>query len=623
MQHRLKFALLSVALLLSGCDLAQRFASPEERINAEMPLSVALRQARERLAEQLSPGSVEHAALDKTWATRLRARALSCSPDFTPSWKHSRAEIQVGVKDKACFAEFDRKLLRWIGLQRLRLALAMPPLGVPAEGAAVHISPALQGMHLQLPRDAGQAAVLALQTAKGFELIALDDGRSLFKDPNPVSELSVAPNGRVFAESSAGVLRLRMSDGGETLLELQQARSITWLGKELLAVRGSDGSAKPVYLLNLQRGDEVALPQDNLTSRSTLLPVPGMENRFNAVSHMGAYQYEYADRDGSATIALVASKPGMNGALAMFDAALPTSDQQWVLANRRLYRFNPKSLDIQETSFEPVHIANATPTSEPDQFVVHLSLPVRANSAPSRNGHYLFDTSKGTLARLEGPAAQTPLRYLPAVKRFAQMPYGGIQLVESLQTGPAEPADQVIAALLDEANQLVLAQATPPAPAATAIAADRFRSDASASMGVDPQLGALARDAQIEGVGIYEGRERLVQPGPMRGAGKVQVTVRRSSRPIILVLSAYDPVQWNIQLEPGARLAAVLLSSYHEGSVEGLGSARLLRIGRTAVYKQDDERFAELQGQVRRWTGKPISLFQGLYTGSRFSVGGQ
>lgn len=617
MHHRLiAVTVVFLTTLLAGCDLQQRFANAEDRINTEMPLHIDLRQSRERLLEQLANQPSDRATFDKTWAIRLRSRALSCSPDFTPSWRHSRGDIQTAVKDKACFTEVDRKLLRWIGLQRVRLALALPPLGGPGTVTSAPIASSFQDMGVQLARDAGQAPVLALQSGNSFELVALDDGRSLFKEQGQATELSVAPNGRLFAQSASGALRVRMSEGGETLLELQDARGITWLGKELLGIRSNaERGSKPMYLIGLQRGEEVPLPLENIASRAVLLPVPGIENRFNSLSYQGAYQFEYAEDAGSSKITLVTSKPGMKAALGMLDAVqLSSNGQEWVFSNRRLYRLDPKSLEIQETTFEPVIVTSATASPEPEQFVIGLAMHARASSAPSRNGNYLFDARKGTLARLEGPAAQAPIRYLPAVKRFAQMQYPTIQLVTSLQTAEPEPAERVIAAMIDEANQLTLAQA--------AATVERQHSESIAAVAPDAPLAALMRDANVEGVGVYEAKEKTIQTSPIRGMGKVRLSVRKSNRPLVLVLSSYEPVQWDLRMEPGARLAAVLLSSYHDASVQGAGSARVLKIGNTITYKQGDEGFQALQGQVRRWTGKPISVFQGEYAGSSFSVGG-
>ena len=601
---------LAAVTLLSGCDLRQRFASAEDRINAEFPLSVEARQAHERLVELLAGQSAERAALDSNWEARLRARALSCSPDFTPTWKQSSEDIRAAVKDKACLAESDRKLSRWASLQRVRLMLAQPPLAGDGSGN-VPASLTLRGPGLFLSPEAGEAPVLALTTVEGFELIALSSGRSLFQERGTQHVVSMAANGRLFAQATLGVVRLRVSDGGETLLEMPDTRAVQWLGKQFVLVRSY--SAKPSYLLNLRTGEEVALPVDAVSSSVRLLPVPGADQRFNLLTTRGIYQFEIGELDGKTQVSLVGEKPGFDPRMALVDSGQLSSDgKEWVFGQRKLFRFDLQTLELREQSFEPALVAGAWPTTNPEQFVVSLNVRGPGGGAVSLNGNYLFDSSNGTLARVEGAAAQRPMRYFASIKRLAQIDYPMLRLPERVETAAAQPVDQAIGTLLDEANQQVLAQA--------AVEAQWIAQ--SAALAPDSPLFAQMRDAQIEGIGIYEGREKVTLPGQFRAMGKVLVTVRRSPRPVVLVLSAYEPVQWSIKLEPGARLATVLLCGYYESSVQGASDTRVLRIGREYAHQSEGPEYQALQRQVMRWTGKPIAVFQTGYYGANFSVGG-
>lgn len=603
-------------VLLGGCDIKHRFESAEDRINAAIPLSIETRQAHERHVEQLAQQPAERAALDKTWTARLRVRALTCSPEFMPNWRHSSEDVQAAVKDKACFAEFDRKLQRWMGIQRVRLMLAQPAL-VAGEAAS---APKLltQGGAFSLPSDAGQTPVLALSTVDGFELIALANGRSLFKEQGTRQDVSLAPNGRLFLQSSTGAMRIRATVGGETLLELPETAAAQWLGTQFLGVR-SYRNSKPSYLLDLRSGDDVALPVDIMSSSVKLLPVPGAEMRFNVLKHRGIHQFELGDLDGKAHITLVAEKSGgFDPRLSVMQAGLMSTDgKEWVFGQQKLIRFDPKSLELRETSFEPAQVRGAWPTTKAEQYVLDLFMPGAGGGAESRNGNYIFDSSAGTLARVDGAAGRQPIRYFPAIKRMAQIDQQMIRLSEHLETATPQPVEQVLAAMLDEANRRVLAQ--------TAIETPRMPPQAApapAALPADSPLMAQMREAQIEGIGVYEGKEKFMVPGQSRAMGKVTVNVRRSPRPVVLVLNSYEPVQWTVRLEPGARLGAVLVSGYYESIVLGAGEARILRTGKEYAYKMDSEEYSALQRQVQRWTGKPIAVFQGSYQGANFSVGG-
>jgi hypothetical protein len=137
-----------------------------------------------------------------------------------------------------------------------------------------------------------------------------------------------------------------------------------------------------------------------------------------------------------------------------------------------------------------------------------------------------------------------------------------------------------------------------------------------------PPLAELAKDATIESVGVYEGSGAAPRPRGERTPLPVEVRVRRSAQPIVLVLSSYEPVRWTLVLEEGAKLAAVLVSGYYQSQVVGAGSARVVNIGGAYAYKQDHSKYHALDSEVFRYTGKRINLFQGKYTGKEFNVGG-
>ena len=85
-------------------------------------------------------------------------------------------------------------------------------------------------------------------------------------------------------------------------------------------------------------------------------------------------------------------------------------------------------------------------------------------------------------------------------------------------------------------------------------------------------ISGLASLAQIEGVGVYQGTKassELTIDG--RRAGFVDVQIRRSAKPVVLVLAGYEPIQWRLKVDGGAKLAAVLIWGYHRSEVIGAG----------------------------------------------------
>jgi hypothetical protein len=130
----------------------------------------------------------------------------------------------------------------------------------------------------------------------------------------------------------------------------------------------------------------------------------------------------------------------------------------------------------------------------------------------------------------------------------------------------------------------------------------------------------LPANARVEAVGVYQGKAARSANGE-RAMGQIDVVVKRSAQPLVLVLSSYEPVAWNLKPEPGAQPLAVLLSGYHASQVNNAGNARVLRTGSSFAYRIESNEYVRLKRDVQGWTGKPIAMFQGAYEGAAFTVG--
>jgi len=130
----------------------------------------------------------------------------------------------------------------------------------------------------------------------------------------------------------------------------------------------------------------------------------------------------------------------------------------------------------------------------------------------------------------------------------------------------------------------------------------------------------LARNTQVEAVSVYEA-VAVRAPYAPEPSEPVQVVVREQQRPVVLVLSSHQAVQWEITLERGARLSAVLLSGYGESTVSGAGDALVTSIGGFYAFKRGSAEFKHLEKEVRRCTGHDIERFHSEYAGHRFVIG--
>jgi hypothetical protein len=134
-------------------------------------------------------------------------------------------------------------------------------------------------------------------------------------------------------------------------------------------------------------------------------------------------------------------------------------------------------------------------------------------------------------------------------------------------------------------------------------------------------LAKVARTAQVEAVSVYEAVS-MGAPSMPRETGPVRVIVRPTLRPIVLVLSSHRTVEWHLLLQPGAALAAVLLSGYGESTVAGAGQAIIASIGGFYAFKRGSAEYQHLGEEVLRCTGRTIENFQSVYSGSTFEIGG-
>jgi hypothetical protein len=135
-----------------------------------------------------------------------------------------------------------------------------------------------------------------------------------------------------------------------------------------------------------------------------------------------------------------------------------------------------------------------------------------------------------------------------------------------------------------------------------------------------PMRARATRDAQVEAVCVYEA-VAVRAPYAPEPSEPVRVVVRQPKRPVVLVLSSHQTVSWEISLDPGANLEAVLLSGYGESTVTGSGDALVASIGGFYAFKRGSAEFKHLEKEVRRCTGRTIERFQSEYAGHRFVIG--
>lgn len=121
---------------------------------------------------------------------------------------------------------------------------------------------------------------------------------------------------------------------------------------------------------------------------------------------------------------------------------------------------------------------------------------------------------------------------------------------------------------------------------------------------------------QLHVVGIYE-------PAP---EGSVEVRVKRQGASV-LVLSAYDATRWNVVIEPGAVVQKILVSGYHEQSVDAPPGipVEVRSYDQTFSYlgfghAWPSHKTTDLVDTAEGLTGLELTSFRGCYASNRFDI---
>jgi len=133
-------------------------------------------------------------------------------------------------------------------------------------------------------------------------------------------------------------------------------------------------------------------------------------------------------------------------------------------------------------------------------------------------------------------------------------------------------------------------------------------------------LAGLPDDAEVHLVGLYKGPKRLrLQLGDSGHATtEIDVVVGRVPYPVILVLSAYDPVVWRVGYASQSSIAGVLVSGYHTQALIGIPRDTPHRVlsgeqtrGCETFYVHSAQTAAQAERRVMALVGRGIDKFYG------------
>jgi hypothetical protein len=186
-------------------------------------------------------------------------------------------------------------------------------------------------------------------------------------------------------------------------------------------------------------------------------------------------------------------------------------------------------------------------------------------------------------------------------------------------------------------SQASWARVLRPAPViVTSDTSEDYRRPQQAPQTPQPIGGCLepTRNARVVALGAYEGASPLsfFAPGDSSDAGAITVAADRKGPPVLLVLSAYDPVVWDLRQIPNGRLEGVLAYGHAAQAVVGVprnvpvrfsaGKRADSRCGPATYAYRGGQSLDKLAANVKQATGRPIDRFYGEYAPAAFNVDG-
>lgn len=135
---------------------------------------------------------------------------------------------------------------------------------------------------------------------------------------------------------------------------------------------------------------------------------------------------------------------------------------------------------------------------------------------------------------------------------------------------------------------------------------------------------------ELHVISIYEtNTDHFGDHHPM---GTVSVQIHPQEKPIILALSAYEPVNWKLNLKPGAKVEKIILNGYYTQTVSGVSGIPIEEYSFKGTGKSlgsftyewefvsNDPSLPPLLPRLEQKTKLPITSFQGCYRGTEFEI---
>ena len=601
--------------------------SPQEKVTKAFPPNAEVRISEEHLREFLQSDQAALKSFEEQYAVLLEIRALTCARNQSIDHFASVATVKALPLSRDCLAAQDAQLSQYLGMRQVAIRFSQPPLRPLVPLGTPAAIPGTAGLEIYAGETASNAGVAVLQSTRGeFVSIEIPSGKKIANLPTMADasyRALLSPNGRVIAidTRNSGVTFVD-TETGTKLWEAKNIKELLAWMPEISAALATDSKSGALSLINFKTVT-VESHFSGLSNQTWALPVTHSPSRLLIGS-----QYEFA---------LVEHTRGPEGIKGTIVKEFRIKEGQGITSSPPTLMLGGKAIVfIAARDFAAINLESGAEILWPTGVLLAnryaklgetklLIDSLEANGVAAKP--WVLDIEKISLSPVETEAGSSGILVeLAGRTGFMRRGYDQVWFGDKVKTGEPVQLDARLNALNAERNverqverleaqmrgSNFVASRVVDAPSAQTAAIDNANSP----------IVALARDAQIEAVGVYQGSPGTLVATDGRKVGQVEIRVRRSAKPVILALSSYEPVQWTLIPEPDAKISAVLVSGYYSSRVIGAGTASVVMTGKAYAYKTGNPEYNVLNQEIAKWTGKSIDTFQGEYEGNSFSVGG-
>lgn len=590
--------------------------SPEGKISKAYPLSPELTAQLNRIESFDDSTAVQSARQELD--VRLRLRAMSCVTRYVPVWYQSIEQVRTQVNNASCFSRQDTELTKWAKLIEIGLILRQGVL------RPIPIEPALELRGDAFIHDidfAANAGIALLRTRKSIQLLDMGNGETLYSEPSTASYNMgpLSPNGRLFTVSNPSTLFIKETQSGRTLLEIPEVPGFGfyWLDDRTAAYSSSSSSS----FLDFSHGQFIKLELP--FSFTYALPLSQQADHYLLWNSRKITKVTVSQRDTNPQIKIIDEVQPDTQRSSFYSPAI---NQRTVLRDstyvglgsaNSLVSLSLQTLQARQLDMGPLDVLSLLPMPASAEVLVEGRFTPYARDVDDL---FVVDLEGQRIASVAGGSSKwRRLKYVKPLDRLGMVDEKNFVIIEKLPLNAALDVADWRGNMIEAAAERKLLALTRRGPSPLeSTPFNTLRPDNSMSTAL---IAPSAPETQVEVVGVYESANGK-HGGGVHLPGVIEVDIKKTAKPLTLVLSSYEPIIWKLRRQPGSTLQSVVLSSYHPSVVEGADDVRVLTMNAGIDRSYATPGYQPLPLTLTRITGQAKGLFQGAYSGKKFMVGG-